>query len=215
MRFEEFERKALQSFESIPAEFRVGIDKLVIERGSRVHPQLPDFFTLGECVHRDWHPENTPLFSSIHLYFGSFLAVARDDPRFDIPAEIEETIRHELRHHLEDRADIPDLADEDEAAEQNERRRNALPFRADFYRLGARIDEHAWDVDGDVFVEIELRRRDAARASGKPLRVRFGPDVLEVDAPATLKDREFVEVPGGWEDDDGSGGDLFVVIVAR
>ncbi len=213
MRFEEFEKLAVRCFEAIPAEFRTGIDKLVIERGSRTHPQLPDYFTLGECVHRDWQPEGTPLISSILLYYGSFVAVEREDDRFDVPAEVEETIRHELRHHLEDRADIPDLADEDEASEMNERRRAGLPHRGDYYRLGEPIDERAWDVDGDVFVEVELRKREIDRARGKPLRVRFGEEVLEVEVPKDLRGRTLIPVDGGWEDEEGNGGDLFVSIV--
>lgn len=49
----------------------------------------------------------------IALYYGSFVALARHQPRFDWEYEIWVTLLHELRHHVESLAGRDDLAKED------------------------------------------------------------------------------------------------------
>ncbi len=215
MRKDEFETCAIEAFEAIPEEFRRGIDGLVIEEQEHAHPLIADYLTLGECIHGPTALEDSPLFSTIYLYYGSFLQIARKDPTFDVRAEIEETIRHELRHHLEDRAGIPDLADEDWVSEMNERRRNGLPFDPLYYRSGFGLEPGVFDVDGDTFVELALSGREWRRLTGRTMGVRFLGDVIDVTVPAPDDETAFVEVEGGWEDDEGGGGDLFVVLRRR
>lgn len=215
MRKDKFETLAIAAFEAVPDEFRRGIDGLVIEEHAQAHPLIADYLTLGECVHTPAPIDDAPIFSTIYLYFGSFLDIATKDPTFDIPAEIEETIRHEIRHHLEDRAGIPDLADEDLVAEMNERRRNGLPFEPLFYRSGDELEPGVFDVDGDTFIELVLSSRDWRRFAGKTVGVHFMGDTIEIAVPVSTEAAAFVEVEGGWEDEDGRGGDLFVVVRRR
>ena len=49
-------------------------------------------------------PGQEPFRSIVHLYYGSFVALAENDPSFDVEAELKETIEHEVQHHIEDRA---------------------------------------------------------------------------------------------------------------
>ena len=211
--FTEFERLAVDVYDAVPEEYRRGIDALILEEEARTHPAIDDYFTLGECVHRLDLPE-APLFSTIVLYYGSFVAVAERDRGFDVAEEVEETILHELRHHFEDRAGVDDLADDDAVEEQNERRRRGLPFDPTFFRYGEPVEPGVTEVSGDMFVEVTLSRRDLERR-GRRLTVRFGGEPIEVDVPALEAPVTFVEIEGGWEDDSGAGGDLFVAVVAR
>lgn len=211
--FSDFERIAVDVFDRVPEEFRRDIDGLVLEHGARHHPAIVDYFTLGECVHRTADVPEAPLFSTIVLYYGSFLAVAERDPAFDVEAEIEETILHELRHHFEDRAGIVDLADEDAIEEMNERRRKGLPFDRNFYRLGVEIEPGVTEVGGDMFIEVVVPARRGARPES--LTAKLGEETFEVPLPPVDDDIEFVEIDGGWEDDTGAGGDLFVVVLTR
>ena len=64
-----------------------------------------------------------------------------------------ETLTHELRHHLEWRANAAALEAYDWAAEENFKRHEGEPFDPAFYRSGERIDAQVWKVDDDVFVE--------------------------------------------------------------
>ncbi len=212
--FSEFERLAIDVFDRVPEQFREDIDGLVLEHEARRHPAIDDYFTLGECVHRTAGLAEAPLISTIVLYYGSFVAVASRDPSFDVPFEVEETILHELRHHFEDRAGVLDLADEDAVEEMNERRRKGLPFDRTFYRFGEVVEPGVTDVGGDLFIEASVSARPGAEPP-RALTVRLGEDAFEVPLPPLEDDVTFVEVEGGWEDDSGAGGDLFVVVRRR
>ena len=50
LKFKEFERAAQAAYEEIPDDFKEGIEGLVVSRESPPHPELPDIFTLGECL---------------------------------------------------------------------------------------------------------------------------------------------------------------------
>ena len=52
--------------------------------------------------------------SIVHLYYGSFVELARRDDGFDFDAELVETLEHEVKHHLEDKAGVRDLEEEDD-----------------------------------------------------------------------------------------------------
>jgi hypothetical protein len=115
MDFELFSRSAERCFAGIPPEFVRGITGVHVHRGAKVHPEMADYYTLGECGDDEAAALTDPeaLLSRIHLYYGSFRAIAAREPGFDWEEELRETILHEVRHHLEDRAGIPDLRIED------------------------------------------------------------------------------------------------------
>jgi Zincin-like metallopeptidase len=123
------------------------------------HPELPEVYTLGECATGELDlgvegPDEVR--SGVHLYYGSFRALAQQDPDFDWEGELWETLTHEIRHHRESTAGEDALEDFDYAADENFKRREGLPFDPLFYRSGEPLDEGGWEVDGDRFVELTL-----------------------------------------------------------
>ena len=115
MNFDRFSDYAERFIERIPERFLAGVTGIQVHRNERTHPDRPDLLTMGECTDDEAAALTEPeaLRSRLHLYYGSFAALAREDPEFDWEGEIVETILHELRHHLEDRAGIKDLLIED------------------------------------------------------------------------------------------------------
>lgn len=187
---------------------------LLVHSKRVTHPHIDDYETLGECEANLLTAEEGPeRESTIHLYYGSFASLARTDPNFDWESELRETIEHELRHHLEDRAGFPDLRREDWAEEQNERRRAGESFDPLFYRAGVEKQTDEFWVGHDCFLEVRLSRRSLDRIAGKLHSITFGEEAFDVLVPAQGGDVRTVEVEGGWEDDDGVGGDLVVVFV--
>ena len=64
----------------------------------------------------------------INIYYGSFLAVAQHNPRFDWEEQLWETLTHELQHHLESQANDQTLIEWDR--QQLEKFRTASKTRA-------------------------------------------------------------------------------------
>lgn len=141
----------------MPAEYRDGIVAVDVSPKTVPHPVRGDVYTLGECVPLEWSGSGADLQSRIVLYHGSFAALARLGA-FDWREEAWETLTHELRHHLEWRANVDALAAYDWAAEQNFARHEGLPFDPGFYRSGERVAAGVWKVDDDVFIEAERGR---------------------------------------------------------
>jgi len=216
MRFSAFERRAHEIFEEVPEEFLEGIAGPVVERRARPHPHLPGIFTLGECVPV---PHSFTLgeehLSTVFLYWGSFLEIGRRDPGFDMQAELEETVLHEIRHHIEDRAGAPDLRNEDAAEEEEERRRTGLPFRDGHYRLAPAAGPSLWSLHGDLFLQVVLRRRELAAAREAGLPVSWRGRILRVEADAMDSLPAFVSFPGEGEAHGRRRGDLWVVVRER
>jgi hypothetical protein len=208
---EEFVRAAEREFAAVPEEFRRGVAGPVVRKGRKAHPHLPEYFTLGECLPLSpMFTGDGPQQSTVFLYYGSFLACAKRDPAFDIGAEIRETVRHEILHHVEDRAGARDLLDEDAAEEQDERRREGLPFRPGYWRLGKPEGPGLWRLHHDLFLEVDLAPRDLARARREGLPVRHGDETLRLE-PADLEALPaFVSFEG-----DREGEELVVVVRAR
>jgi len=211
VRLEEFARAAEREFEAVPEEFRRGVSGPVVRRGAKRHPHLPEYFTLGECL------PVSPMFtggedhlSTVFLYYGSFVACAKRDPGFDMEEEIRETVRHEILHHVEDRAGVPDLQNEDAAEEEDERRRAGLPWKPGYWRLGRREGEGLWRLHHDLFLEVALNRREIGKARREGLAVRYGGEELRL-APEDLAALPAV-VP--FEGDE-EGGELVVVVRER
>jgi predicted Zn-dependent protease with MMP-like domain len=161
MKFDTFARLAHEAFESIPEEFREGVDGLTIRRERVPHPAFPDVYTLGQCLTEaypsDWSGPDT-LRSVLVLYHGSFRALAREDPEFDWEGELWETLTHELRHHLESLANEDDLEGVDYAMEEAFRRAEGEDFDPFYYQAGLEIAPGLFQVEYDFFLEQQWTR---------------------------------------------------------
>jgi hypothetical protein len=165
--------------------------------------------------------------STVHLYYGSFVDLARRDPGFDVDAELRETIEHEIQHHIEDRAGVKTLHDEDALFEAHARFRAGLDVPEGWYRQGERMAAGLWAVDLDLFLELDLRAKEFDALKGTTLALTVLDQPLEVDLPADARPDEVFTVEGeglfvpdeeeaGEEDDpdeevEGSAGDLHLI----
>jgi hypothetical protein len=218
----EFEDKARAYFEEIPPEFRERVQGPVVvhdaKRGKRVRGML----TLGECVHAPgWHAEEAPL-STVFLYYGSFAAIASRDPDFDVDAELRETVRHEVQHHVEDMAGAPRLRDYDWAAEQNALRRAGKKHAPNFWRAGEPVkdDPDLRMLDGDLFLEVLLSRGEWDDARRDGLVVEVAGEELEIPASDIEFDEEMIEFEGPFDVESAlhhepADGDLLVIVRRR
>jgi Zincin-like metallopeptidase len=154
VRLDEFRSLVARLQREIPSEFTGGV--LAVDVSPRVlpHPVHGDVYTLGECVPLEWSGSGADLHSRIILYYGSFASLARLGD-FSWREEAWETLTHELRHHLEWRANVDALVAYDWAAEQNFARQEGHPFDPSFFRSGEALHEGIWKVDDDVFIERE------------------------------------------------------------
>lgn len=141
------ERLALE----VPSEFRDGVVAIDVSPKTLPHPVRGDVYTLGECIPLEWSGNGADLQSRVVLYHGSFAALARLGD-FAWREEAWETLTHELRHHLEWRANSVALEAYDWAAEQNFARHEGQPFDPQFFRFGELLDEGVWKVDDDCFL---------------------------------------------------------------
>ena len=175
MDFDTFSRRAQEIAASIPAEFMAGIQSVDVHRESKRDPNLEDVHTLGECSTSPLSDPTgqEPFRSIVHVYYGSFREMAEKDPSFDLEEELRETIEHEVQHHLEDRAGIRDLRDEDDLFEAHARFRAGMETPAGWYRRGEEVGPHLWAVDLDLFLELSLRRKEWEALRGKTFHVRL------------------------------------------
>jgi len=156
MDFDTFFRQAHEAFETIPKEFREGVDGLIVWPESLPHPTLPGVFTLGQCVTEaypsGWTGPET-LRSVVALYHGSFQALSKTDPDFDWEGELWETLTHELRHHLESLANEDALEGVDYAREEAYRRADGVDFDPLYYQAGVEVAPGLFQVEYDFFLE--------------------------------------------------------------
>ena len=141
----------------VPPQYLEGVVSVEVSPRTVPHPVYPTVYTLGECIPVDVAQDPAP--SRVVLYHGSFRALAADRGEFDWRAEAWETLTHELRHHLEQRAGVTELDAFDWAAEQNVRRQEGAPFDPLFYLSGERVAEGVYCVDDDVFWDVPVARR--------------------------------------------------------
>ena len=140
----------------IPPEFQGGVVAVEVSPKTLPHPVRAEIYTLGECIPLEWSGSGADLQSRIVLYHGSFQALARlGGGEFDWRVEAWETLTHELRHHLEWRANVAALEAYDWAAEQNFARHEGEAFDAAFYKSGERLADGVYKVDDDVFIDRE------------------------------------------------------------
>lgn len=205
MTFDAFSDRAQTLAAAYPEEFMEGIDAINVHRDAKTHPHVPDVFTLGECEtsHLSDPTGQEPFRSIVHVYYGSFAALEAEDATFDVEAELEETIAHEIQHHLEDRAGIKTLEDEDALFEAHARFRAGMDTLAGWYRLGDPIEPGLWAVDLDLFLELPLRRKDWDALPGHRIALKILDGNLEVDVPDdALPDEVWTFEGEGLVDDD-------------
>jgi hypothetical protein len=226
--FDTFARRAQELTKAFPSEFLAGIESVDVHREAKHHPFLADIVTLGEC-------ETSPLSemtgeeafrSIVHLYYGSFVEQAESDPTFDIEEELKETIEHEIQHHIEDRAGVKTLHEEDELFDAHARFRAGLDVPDGWYRLGEALAPGLWAVDLDLFLDLDLRAKEFQALKGTTLALTVLDQPLKVELPADASPDEVFSVEGeglfqpdeepeeGEEPDDdepGSAGDLHII----
>lgn len=200
-----FRRLAERYWRRIPERFREGATLLIHEQ-AEPDPENPEVFLLGACepafpeLEGMWDASGatrlgrTP--SLVHLFYGSFRAMAERAPGFDWEAEIEETLLHELTHHWEHRSGLDGLDRFDAAQILNFRRRRGLPVPAGFWRDGHPAGDHRWEIDGDVFVEVESDPPWTLTVPGEREPVTVSPDPRTGLAVLPGRGRPFDGVPG-------------------
>jgi len=105
MKLRQFTNKANQFVESLPPRLLEALNGGII-----VEPKAKydgDYLIMGEYL------EAPGLGRLVILYYGSFRESLGDAPENEWNDEIEETILHELRHHVESLAGIDDLSVEE------------------------------------------------------------------------------------------------------
>ena len=197
-----FERRAFEVWEAIPARFREGVTAFVVEPGVWRKEEFEGGWCFGTC-----EPDpvmalipDAPVSSIIRLWYGSFVQIAAEDGELDWEEELVETIRHELQHHLEWRAGVDHLGDEDDLQDENQRRWEGRPFTLGFHRGGAPLGRGAWLADGELFLEEVLDDEAFARALSEGHEVVWGdvqasiPGGAEAQGDVVYVEADVVEV---------------------
>jgi len=154
VRFDDFRSLVERLERDIPPEFTGGVVAVEVSPKALPHPIRAEVYTLGECIPLEWSGSGADLQSRVVLYHGSFQALAKlSEGDFDWRAEAWETLTHELRHHLEWRANVAALEAYDWAAEENFKRHEGEAFDSAFYKSGERVADGVWKVDDDIFLE--------------------------------------------------------------
>jgi hypothetical protein len=209
--FEEFRARAQEIFDDIPPEFRAGVDGLEVTRQTVPHPSIPEVYTLGECLSEHYPSEfggPGEVRSVVALYYGSFLALSRLDETWDWEDELFETVTHEVRHHLESLALEDALEVQDYVEDQNFARRHGEAFDPFFFRSGAPLDGGAFEVGGDVFLEVPV---EGGGDPAGPIAFAWEGTTLRAPRPAPLGDVHFLRLEGLERE----RGDLYLVLVRR
>ena len=207
MRLSDFEAMIARMASELPAEYLDGIAEITVSRKTVPHPVRADVYTLGECIPLPAAgSEVDDIQSRVVLYHGSFLATADQDPAFDWREEAWETLTHEVRHHLEWRARVPDLEALDRAAEFNYARQDGEPFDPFFFHDGEVIAPGVFRIEDDYFLEQVVR--------DPPAQARFGWHGREylVEVPADTTVPAFLVVEGVL---DPPPGELVLVLTRK
>ena len=215
MNFETFTERAERILADVPPEFLAGVVGVHVHRERRGHKQIPRYYTLGECSDDPLTRLGDPgeMKSTIHLYHGSFRALSREDPEFDWEAELSETILHEIRHHIEDRAGIRDLLEADAEEEALVRFASEEEMPEFWYRAGEKLERGVWRIVDDLFLEVDLRRGDLERFRGESIELTILDEPFEISLPDDLEAGEIITFEGeGLERDDGTFGSLHLVV---
>ncbi len=157
MRLADFEGMIRRLVAEVPDEFLEGIADVEVSPKTLPHPERAEVYTLGECLPLAGSGGEGELRSRVVLYHGSFAALARLEEGYDWRGEAWETLTHELRHHLEWKARVPDLEAFDWAAEQNFARAHGAPFDPDFPLAAERVARGVYRLDDDYFLDRPVR----------------------------------------------------------
>jgi zinicin-like metallopeptidase len=178
MRLDDFRALVDRLKQDVPSTYLTGVVEVEVSPKTVPHAIRGDVYTLGECIPMEWSGSGADLQSRVVLYHGSFVALAHLDDAFDWREEAWETLTHELKHHIEWRANAAALERYDWAAEQNFARQEGDTFDPTFYREGEEIGEGVFKVEDDVFVERGRGKGEAGMVwHGKRYRVEVPPDV--------------------------------------
>ena len=159
MRLDDFQSLVERLVKEVPPPYLDGVVAVEVSPKTVPHPVRGDVYTLGECIPLEWSGTGADLQSRIVLYHGSFAALAQlGEGDFHWREETWETLAHELRHHIEWRANAAALEAYDWAAEENFKRHEGQPFDPAFYRSGESVADGIWKVDDDVFIERKAGR---------------------------------------------------------
>jgi len=213
VRRRDFEAMVRRMAAELPPAFTDGILEIAVTGKTVPHPVREGIYTLGECIPHEFGApgeEDAGIRSTVVLHYGSFAALAREHPDFDWKEEAFETLAHEVRHHLEWRARVPELEKLDDAAEANYARQDGEPFPPLFHRDGEKVAEGVWKVEDDVFVEVRLDRKAWRAAAGADLPFLWHGRRWAVRLPRQLPDVLFVTVLGAEPAPPGE-----LVLVAR
>ena len=205
MRLSDFEALVRRLVAEVPPDFLEGIADVSVSPKSLPHPTRAEIYTMGECI-----PFPAPVGASgdavqsrLVLYHGSFANLARLDPEFDWRTETWETLTHELRHHVEWRAQAPKLEAYDRAAEQNFARQEGEQFDPGFYFDGESSAPDVYEVDGDFFLDRIVG------AVPRELRLNWHGTAYRAPTPSGLRLPAFLTLDGVTEPPPG---DLVLVL---
>lgn len=198
-----FESVALMYWERVPDRFKVGVTALVIEPGAYRNDEFEDGWVYGYC-----EPDeavmllpDAPVQSLITLFYGSFVHISAMTEDFDWHEELWETLTHEIRHHLEWRAGVDHLGDDDDLQDDHERCMLGRPFRPDYHRTGTPLARDVFLGAGCVFLELPLRKKAwlaVAREGASRRWAGIEASIPPVDI-ATLEGADLVYVPADLE----------------
>ncbi len=208
MRLDDFRALIERLKAEVPPAYLTGIVDIAVSPKAVPHPVRADVYTLGECIPVEWSGSGADLQSRVVLYHGSFHALAQssDPGEFDWREEAWETLTHELRHHLEWRANTGALEAYDWAAEQNFARHEGDAFDPAFYRQGEAVAPGIYKVDDDVFLEM-------ARPRGpQPLEFLWHGRRYRADIPVAARPPAFLILDGLAEPPPG---DAVIVLPRR
>jgi len=188
-----------RQWEEIPPTYRVGVVSVEVSSAVRPHPERDGVYTLGECIPLpgDAGPGGADLQTRIVLYHGSFAALAEEAPGYDWVGEGWETLTHELRHHLEWKAQVGDLEAWDEATEHNFARHEGGRFDPLFYLAGLRLSNGAFQLEDDVFFDRQVEALPGSVPVVWRGRAYAVPVPAAVTLPAFLTLKGVIEPPPG------------------
>lgn len=211
MKFADFRTMVDHLARDVPPEFRDGVIAIDVSPKAVPDPVREGVYTLGECIPLEWSGNGANLQSRIVLYHGSFAALARPHAgEAEWRHEAWDTLAHELRHHLEWRADVGALEAYDWATDQNFARSEGQPFDPAFYRSGERLAAGVYKVDDDVFLEKD--GRDVGRGTGAELDVTWHGRRYRVPWPPGARPPLYVTLEGLLAH---PAGDVVVVVPRR
>jgi hypothetical protein len=199
MRRRDFEAMVREMGRELPREYQEGVVAIEVTGKTVPHPVRPGIFTLGECIPHSFGAPgeaDAELRSTIQLHYGSFAALAASDAGFAWRQEAWETLLHEVRHHLEWRAQAAALEAFDAAVEANYARQDREPFEPLFFLDGERLAPDVTKVEDDVFMDRPLRRRAWRRAAGTSVPVHWHGTRFRVTLPVPLPDMLFLTLRG-------------------